>query len=254
MLPKSHLQTTTHRSDFGEEWIGLRYGDTELTNCVSAADWHTQPAAPWACWHCGLAWCCAHRLARIVRTEDQLLWMTPYFSTYECKAFSEIRRDELFDAALLIDRADWESTIKTLPSLPAFESFDLITNHDICYLWLQERPAHAVQNEWDTVSQHIRHHCIASHPFDLQDAIQIIETHLHQLCSPPKGLVGTFQKIEGDPDAYNTLYFDGKGTPEFIAFLSIFPHFLVISGRYYFAEIEQPANTPLHTEPRAARF
>lgn len=240
------MKITRHLVDGDRDWIGLRYGDTELTNCVDAADWHTQPAAPWACWHCGNAWCCQHRLARIVRTEDQLLWMAPYFSTFEYKAFADIRPEQLFDASLLIDRNDWETNRKVVPSLPPFDSFSLINTHDICHLWLQNRPSFAVPEEWDSLSHHLSRKCIASHPFDLPNAIEIIEKHLNALQCPAQDLVGRFEELKDDPDSYNTLYFDLEGTPEFIAFLAL-PSSVVISGRYYFSPVNDSADQPLQT-------
>lgn len=172
--------------------------------------------------------------------------MAPYFSTFEYKAFADIRPEQLFDASLLIDRNDWETNRKVVPSLPPFDSFSLINTHDICHLWLQNRPSFAVPEEWDSLSHHLSRKCIASHPFDLPNAIEIIEKHLNALQCPAQDLVGRFEELKDDPDSYNTLYFDLEGTPEFIAFLAL-PSSLVISGRYYFSPVNDSADQPLQT-------
>lgn len=234
VLPNSPIQITNHRSEFGEEWVGLKHGEIDLTNNISAADWHTQPAAPWACWHCGQAWCCQHRLSRIVRTTDQMLWMAPYFSTYQYMPYRDIRKEQLFNHSLIIKRADWESVRNTVSLLPPFESFEQIIDHDVCHLWLQERPAYAVEPAWDSLSKHLRNNFIASDPLDLSDAVQIIESQLQCLQRPPKHLTGTFRSIGDDASQYNTLYLDDPGGSEFVVFMTISPSFPLVSSQKYF--------------------
>ncbi len=236
---KSRLQVARCPPEVGGDGTCLSYGDLLLVNSIEHADWLSQPAALWVCEGCGQAWCAAYHLTRIVRTTDQLLWMRPWFSSQEYHPFSEMQSRQLFDAAILVERADWDATRAVVPSLPDFESFAVMTDHDLLHLWLQDRPAYAIPAEWESFSHHLRINCIASDPLEISKAISILEGHMSDLSQPPAALIGRFEELPDDRRYYNTLYFDLPEGLEFRTCLSIPPYRLVFSGRLCF----QPAPT-----------
>ena len=80
----------------------------------------------------------------------------------------------------------------------------------------------------------MRKRCVASHPFEIDQAITAIETieESANIAAFPQN--GFLQLVDIDPESYNTCYFDFEGTPEFVMFSVDSPYTLVIAGQYVF--------------------
>lgn len=161
MLPPEELTTTVEHSVDGTAWTGLRYGSLLLSNSVENADWHSDPVCPWACWDCHQAWCAQACLSRVVQTTSQLVFMPPYRNTALCDPDSNAN---LLPEALMISVRQWDRIRRHTPALPAKDSFPQITNHDLFHLWLQHRPQCAIEGPYDSLIEHFRSSCVASHP------------------------------------------------------------------------------------------
>lgn len=233
MIASAELTITPQPNEIGEKWTGLQFGDLLLSNSIEAADWKSDPVCPAVCAGCGFAWCAQLHLSRIVRTDTQLLWMPPYYASNCCDPSDENRFHTLLEDAVLLDITDWERVRTEARALPVAGSFPVITNHDLYNLWLQQRPAFAVENEYDSFLQHIRRNCITSHPLDLYAAISVIETCDAVMQEPAIPLAGSLKVVSAPPhtEAYNTLYFDLDGTPEFVTFRTG-DNKLLIAGEY----------------------
>lgn len=217
----------------GEEvWTRLRYGEIEISNCIDLADWTSAPVVPMVCETCGEAHCFGWN-AHVVRTETQLLWM-PAFNGTSMHAVEDQHYYSI-NEAFLIDFDDWEATQEYQRNMPPFGSFPVITNHDLYHLWLQHRPKFALPDAYHTWDQHLQQQCVASHPYDLDEARAIVAVLESVLDSPPVEQQGSFQRVKVDAESFNTFYFEGEGTPEFPAFSTDKPHRLLIDGEYIFA-------------------
>lgn len=219
MLRPEKLTASVEFSVNGTEWTGLRYGDLLLSNSVENADWSSDPVCPWACWDCEQAWCAQVCLSRVVRTQDQLLFMRPYRKSASCDPGDNDVHHKLLPDSLLIPVGDWNRVARSIDALPGFESFPQITNHDVFHLWLQHRPGFAIESlHGGTFLDHFQANCLASHPLEVAPALQVLAEHQSALENEPIPLSGTLVEVTPDPQAFNTFYFDFETTPELIAF------------------------------------
>jgi hypothetical protein len=228
--------TPAEKSDTGGDWVGLKYGDLWLCNSVSDADWYSDPVAPWACWHCGQAWCCQDGLARIVKTTTQVVWIAPYYSAIPHIPFARLSKAQFLEHVVIISRDKWDEVAESLPKMPPSDSFPTITNHDIINAFLQLRPSCAIENQWDTFIHHLSTNAIASHPFDLPKAVALVSKLLIALEQP--AIVqphGCFRPLPSNPDSYNTLYFHDESYTEFITSMSDSSEQPVLGNALYFS-------------------
>lgn len=221
LLSNVNLTLRTETNEDWGVWTGLQYGDQWLCNSVEHASWVTDPVAPWACWHCGQAWgCCAGGLAHVVRTDRELVWMPPYYSTDNYDPRDSESFGTPIDFAVIISRDSWDTLAQSVKGMPNSSLFPAITNHDLVQLWLQERPDCAVPRHAESFVNHLCKQAVASHPLEIADAIAAIERVLDELAHPARELSGVqFRSLPADADEYNTMYFFSDQYTEFISTL-----------------------------------
>jgi len=218
MLPPEELTTTVEHSADGAEWTGLRYGSLLLSNSIENADWHTDPVCPWACWDCQQAWCAQMCLSHVVRTDSQLIFMPPYRANTICDPAKDDSSHTLLAEALTIPVPQWDHVRSHTPALPTATSFPRITNRDLFHLWLQHRPPFAIEGPNDSLTQHFRANCVASHPMELDQALQWLDDFQSLMQQEPIVQAGNLNQVTPDLDYFNTFYFDSDTVPELIAF------------------------------------
>lgn len=211
-------------------WTRLTGDGIVLSNGVEAADWESDPIFPVVC-ECGSPYCAAYGLARIRRTSTQLVWMPPTHLSQAWPPEEELEWRGISDA-LLIDGEEWDRIAELVTDLPPSQSFSKMSEGDLYRLWLQQRPAWAVERYEDSFVHHLRRHCIASHPLELEDAIAVFEELGERMSGCEREVDGRLERIDPDPDRYQTFYFDGRGVREFVAFSVEQPQHLVIAGLY----------------------
>lgn len=226
MLPAQELSVVSYLPErLSSRKRRLLYGHLQLSNSVDDADWRSDPVMPVICESCWLLSCGRKDSAHVVRTDSQLLWMPPYGDWDPFDSISD---------SLIIKISEWQRVQEECPSLPDVGEFPQITNHDVVQLWLQERPAVAIPGEEQELELHLRKSCVASHPFELDNAIEVIRGHLGVLDQPPVELFGTFQEVATDPELFNSFFFDGDESPEFAAFSTDSANRLLIANRLVF--------------------
>ncbi len=239
MLHVHSLRTETFYPTKTEDWmlvpkeaVRLLGDDVELCNSIEHADWLSDPVIPFVCDQCWNRGCGAHGIAHLVRTTTDLLWMPPYASSRVGPPWDEGEEHPSICDAYLINAEEWERIRKDVAHLPAFDSFSTLTNHDLIHLWLQQRPPFGVPSQYETFRRHLRQRVIASHPLEIEAALQWITSFVDELASPPVTQHGCFTPISAASDEFNSLYFDGEGLQEWVAFAAAAPHRPVIAGQY----------------------
>ena len=231
MLPSEELIATEEQSVDGTEWTGLRYGDLLLSNSVENADWQSDPVCPWACWDCQQAWCAQVCLSHVVRTDSQLIFMPPYRANESCDPTDDDSLHKLLPEALIVPKRRWDEIGRQTPALPNSNSFPQITNHDLFNLWLQHRPPFAVEGPYATLIEHFRANCVASHPLELDHAVEWLHDCQSSLQNEPVFLRGRLTSVAPEPKNFNTFYFDSDTISELIAF-RVSDMQPLIGGRY----------------------
>ncbi len=214
------------------ESFRLLADNVELSNCIKLAEWDTDPINPILCDECWHSGCGANGMAHVFRTETQLIWMPPYSTSRSWPELDDIQKYYGIRETYLFYAQDWEKLSLSNALLPKLDVFPIVTNHDLYHLWMQERPDFAVQSRYETFYRHLQRHVVASHPLELEDAINVIASKERELSNPPVPQVGSFLTINEVDDEFNMLYFDGDGLQEFVTFTSATPHRLVIGGKY----------------------
>ena len=231
MLPPEELTATVEQSEDGTEWTGLRYGSLLLSNSVENADWKSDPVCPWACWDCQQAWCAEVCLSRVVRTDSQLIFMPPYRANELCDPASGDSSHKLLPESLIIPIRRWDEISGQVHDLPNSNSFPQITNHDLFHLWLQHRPSFAIEEPYVSLTEHFRANCIASHPVDVDHALQWLNDRQLSLQNEPVIQTGSLNSVAPEPESFNTFYFDSDSIAELIAF-RVSDMQPLIDGRY----------------------
>ncbi|GAB5442870.1 MAG: hypothetical protein Fues2KO_32190 [Fuerstiella sp.] len=234
MLPPEELTVSVQHSVDGTEWTALRYGSLLLSNSVENADWQSDPVCPWACWDCQQAWCAQVCLSHVVRTDSQLIFMPPYRASELFDPASDDSSHKWLPEALIIPIRRWDEISSQVLALPGSDSFPKITDHDLHHLWLQHRPPFAVEGADVSLAEHFRQNCVASHPVELDHALQWLDDTESSLQNEPVIQTGSLVSVEPAPESFNTFYFDSATNPELIAF-RVCDMQPLIGGRYILA-------------------
>ena len=144
--------------------------------------------------------------------------MRPYRATDFCDPNSGDNQHTLLAEALIIPLHDWQRVCEAVPALPVWTSFPSVTNHDMLHLWLQHRPAFAIEGQYDTVLDHFRKNCVTSHPVNLDQALTVLADYESSLRQPPAIQHGTLASVAPDAESFNTFYFDSDSIPELPVF------------------------------------
>lgn len=214
-------------------WTKLLGDGIELSNCIERADWQAEPVFPFVCDECFSTACAAIGLAKIRRTSTQIVWLPPTSISRSWPPKEELERRGIQDT-YLINRSDWDSHSLQCAELPPADSFPPTNYADLYRLWLQQRPVCAIERYENSFVRHLRANCIASHPLDFAEAVAVLEEFERGWSASDLVFGGRLEPIaaDPDPDAIQTFYFDGRDTPEFMAFTANRPHRLVIAGAY----------------------
>lgn len=214
------------------ESFRLLADDVELSNCIKFAEWDTDPINPILCSECLIPECGANGMAHVFRTETELIWMPPYQSWRSWPEWDEIELFRSIRETYLFRATEWKRLCQSNSLLPPFESFPVVTNHDLYHLWLQQRPDFAIPSRYESFHHHLQRHVVASHPLEIQPAFDVISSKKDEMNSPAIPQAGSFVPISEITEEFNSLYFDGDGLQEFITFTVAAPHRLVIGGQY----------------------
>lgn len=220
------------------DWTRLKCGELELSNCIEFTDWERDPLEPIVCTICGTSGCGPSHLIHLVRTENQLLWMRPYESDrYWVEA--ELESHSIADT-LMIHRADWDEIAQQSHHLPKFESIRRISSRDLLELWRQQLPPCIKPRNGDSYPRHFLMNCIASHPRELDDAMQLAFPLLEGNFGSDSPLAGEFLEVHSADERVQTFYFDAEPFTEWRAFLCEPPHQLVIANRWLLQPLQPP--------------
>lgn len=212
-------------------WTRLKCNEIELSNSIEFADWQEDPVIPLVCSECRTAGCGACRLAHLVRTDDQLLWLQAYYAEIIGVPSEELDDRSITDSVLM-GGSQWDELCAQFDQLPRFDSIRRITNRDLWTLWRQQQPNCVKRGLHETNARHLREKCLASHPLDLEDAMPIVLPMLDNPDRSTEPIEGRFELIDRDRDGIQAFYFDDDDFSEWLAFTSEPPHQPIIANRW----------------------
>lgn len=215
-------------------WTRLKCDGIELSNSIECADWKSDPINLIVCETClDLdGWC---QLAHLVRTDDQLLWMQPYYSRIPGLALDDLDRRSV-ENSILMDRALWDEVSWQFDDMPGFDTVRRITRRDLHHLWKQQLPAYVPRGLSSSQRLEFYRMCLASHPLEGPSAIDLALEMLDAPEPPEEPLSGVFVPVDPNSSDFQSYYFDGDQVSEWRAFTSCCPRKLVVANQWVLDE------------------
>ncbi len=217
-------------------WTKLLFGGRTLCNSLEAVRWSVQPVELLVCEGCWSAGCRMANLARMVCLGEHLILLPPAWDTIDPHIRSFIGPQNLLPEAVLMPRATWDGLRQRTPRLPAVEAFPLAVRQDLASLWLGAMPEAVWVADLSRLDDRLRS-VLASDPVEREEAVEIVRNLAGWVAESPESPVeGRIVRCDEQTGPINTLYFDGTGIPEWLAFATGTEHAFAFGSEWVFRE------------------